>query len=308
MIEKEIHTNTTTPILVMMSWRGGARLQRCLHSIAANKHNFSRIIISLTATPDSEDVKIAKAFQDQNPEVEVLCTNVELPTMEHQSFWVDYLTDSGAQPTDWIYWLAYDDELNTAGIAQVKDPDGSWPLSLDTVYIGPWAMRHETPTKLWSGNNEDELPVWTSFPADGPTRLPILTWIRDQIDQPTYMQMSGSLIPFRNYLELRSGRPKKSGPMRIEMATALGRKTFYVAEFTDPVSTIYGRSNSDRATYGNAARKEDIHLMAWIGRYAATHPNAVIDLLAISARQIRRQWLQKMGRQKPVEEEWRARK
>jgi|FLOH01.1.fsa_nt_gi hypothetical protein len=308
MIEKEIHTNTTSPILVMMSWRGGARLQRCLHSIAANKHNFSRIIISLTATPDSEDVKIAKAFQDQNPEVEVLCTNVELPTMEHQSFWVDYLTDSGTQPTDWIYWLAYDDELNTAGLAQVQDSNGSWPLSLDTVYFGPWAMRHETPTKLWSGNNEDDPPVWTSFPAEGPTRLPILTWIRDQIDQPTYMQMSGSLIPFRNYLELRRGRPKKSGPMRIEMATALGRKTLYVEELSAPISTIYGRSNSDRATYGNAARKEDIHLMAWIGRYAATHPNAVIDLLAISARQIKRQWLQKMGRQKPVEEEWRARK
>ncbi len=81
----------------MMPWRGGARLQRCLHLIAANKHNSDRIVISITAAPDSEDVKIAKAFQDQNPEVEVLCTNVELPAMEHQSFWVDYLADSGAQ-------------------------------------------------------------------------------------------------------------------------------------------------------------------------------------------------------------------
>ena len=299
---------TTRPTLVMMSWRGGERLQRCLTSIAANKNSFSRIVISVTATPDSKDIKITDTFQEQNPEVEVLCTNVELPTMEHQSFWVDYLTDSGAQPTDWIYWLAYDDELNTAGIAQVKDPDGSWSLNLDTVYFGPWAMRHETPTKLWSGNNEDALPVWTSFPIDGPTRLPILTWIRDQIDQPTYMQMSGSLIPFRNYLELRSGRPKKSGPMRIEMATALGRKTLYVEELTEPVSTIYGRSNSDRATYGKAARKEDIHLMAWIARYATKHPKAVIDLLAISANQVKLQWLQKTGRQESVEEEWRVRK
>ena len=96
--------------------------------------------------------------------------------------------------------------------------------------------------------------------------------------------------------------------MRIEMATALGRKTLYVDEFTEPVSTIYCRSNSDRAAYRNVTRKEDIHLAVWIERYATTHPKAVIDLLAISARQIGRQWLQKMGRQKPVVEEWRARK
>ena len=86
----------TKPILVMMSWRGGARLQRCLNSISANKNSFNRIVISITATPDSEDIKIADTFHEQNPEVEVLCTNIELPTMEHQSFWVDYLVGSGA--------------------------------------------------------------------------------------------------------------------------------------------------------------------------------------------------------------------
>ena len=63
---------TTRPILVMMSWRGGERLQRCLTSIAANKNSFSRIVISITATPDSQDVKLAKALQEQNPGVEVL--------------------------------------------------------------------------------------------------------------------------------------------------------------------------------------------------------------------------------------------
>jgi len=273
-----------------------------------NKNNFNRIVISITATPDSEDVKLAKAFQEQCPEAEVLCTDIELPTMEHQTFWVDYLTGSGTQPTDWIYWLAYDDELNTAGIARVQDSNGSWPLNLETVYFGPWAMRHETPTELWSGSNEDVMAVWTSFPTDGLTRLPILAWIRDQLDQPTYMQMSGSLIPFRNYCELRHGKPKKSGPMRIEMATALGCKTRYVEELKEPVSIIYGRSDSDRATYGNVARKEDIHLMAWIARYAATHPKAAGDLLAIIAGQVKRQWQQKIGKQSPAEEEWRVRK
>jgi hypothetical protein len=227
--------------------------------------------------------------------------------MEHQSFWVDYLAESGTQPTDWIYWLAYDDELNTAGIAQVQDWNGSWPLSLDTVYFGPWAMRHETPTELWSCNTLDDMPVWTSFPVKDSTRLPILSWIRDQLDQPTYMQMSGSLIPFRNYCELRYGKPKKSGPMRIEMATALGCKTQYVAELKEPVSIIYGRSNSDRATYGGGARKEDIHLVAWIMRYVTKHPKAASDLTAIIAEQVKRQWLQKIGKQPPAEEEWRVR-
>ena len=47
---------TTRPTLVMMSWRGGERLQRCLTSIAANKNSFSRIVISVTATPDSKDI------------------------------------------------------------------------------------------------------------------------------------------------------------------------------------------------------------------------------------------------------------
>lgn len=96
--------------------------------------------------------------------------------------------------------------------------------------------------------------------------------------------------------------------MRIEMATALGSKTHYVEELTEPVSIIYGRSNSDRATYGKAARKEDIHFKAWIARYATKHPKVVIGLLAMSASQVKLQWLQKMCGQKPVEEEWGVRK
>jgi len=295
------------PILVMMSWRGGERLNRCLASIAENTHQFSRIIISITSTPDSEDMKIAELFKDKHPRVEVLCTTKELPTMEHQAFWVDYLQQSGARPTDWIYWLAYDDELNTAGITKIQQPDGSWPLELDTVYFGPWAMRHETPTQLWSESDKEDMPVWTSFPKGGPTRLPVLTWIKDQLDQPTYMQMSGSIIPFRNYLELRHGKPKKVGPMRIEMATALGRSTEFVEELEEPVSIIYGRSNSDRATYGNAARKEDIHLLAWIARYGSTHPKAINDLFRITTGQVRRQWWQRFRGAKPAREEWRVR-
>jgi len=95
--------------------------------------------------------------------------------------------------------------------------------------------------------------------------------------------------------------------MRIEMATALGCKTHYVAELKEPISIIYGRSNSDRATYGKGARKEDIHLVAWIMRYTTKNPKGVNDLIAISAGQVKRQWLQKIGKQAPAEEEWRVR-
>ena len=295
------------PILVMMSWRGGARLLRCLASIAENQKYFKRIVISVTATPDSEDMNIVRAFQSVHPDVEVLCTNTELPTMKHQAFWVDYLKESGINADDWIYWLAYDDELHNPGIRQIVESQGSWPLDLDTVYFGPWAMRHDTPAELWSGDPKEPLPVWTSFPRNAPPRLPVLTWIKNQLDQPTYMQMSGSLIPFRNYVELRHGKPTKTGPMRIEMATALGTNTKFVEELAEPVSIIYGRSNSDRATYGSSARKEDIHLVAWIARYASKHPRAASDLLKISTGHLIRQWNQRFRGIEPKTEEWRVR-
>jgi hypothetical protein len=40
-------------------------------------------------------------------------TNNKVPAMENQSFWVDFLANSGTQLTDWVCWLAFD-ELNTA--------------------------------------------------------------------------------------------------------------------------------------------------------------------------------------------------
>ena len=95
--------------------------------------------------------------------------------------------------------------------------------------------------------------------------------------------------------------------MRIEMATALGRVTQFCQELEEPVSIIYGRSNSDRATYGNAARKEDVHLLAWITRYAARPPQALKDLLEITTGQVSRQWRQRLRGEPPAQEEWRTR-
>jgi len=295
------------PILVMMSWRGGERLKRCLRSIAEAEHYFDRIVLSITGEHECDDMVRALRFQSDHPLVEVICTGKELPTMAHQAFWIDYLQQTQAKPAEWIYWLAYDDQVAIDGIEHVVDPQGNWPLKSNTVYFGPWSMRHETPEDLWSGDPKSPPQVWTSFPSGGSRRIPVLQWIANQLERPTYMQMSGSVIPFHNYLELRNGRPRKNGPMRIEMATALGSKTTHVAEFAEPVSIIYGRSNSDRATYGKAARKEDIHLIAWLARYTFQNPGSLPKSVSILASSALRAFSVGIGLQPNAQEEWRER-
>ena len=291
------------PILVMMSYRGGERLARCLKSIERSQHHFKRVLLSVTSAPDSDDMRQCEAFQSRNPDVEVICTDRELPTMQHQAFWIEYLQQTGAVPTDWIYWLAYDDEVRERGITAITDDDGNWPLGQDTVYFGPWAMRHEQPDALWAGDPNTALESWTSFPAEGPTRLPLMSWITNQLVQPTYMQMSGSVCPFGSFVELRDGRPRKQGPMRIEMAVAASTTTTKVEEFSEPISIIYGRPNSDRASYGNAARREDVHLLAWLGRYCLRHPATTWQLASTVART----FSARLRGVKPPQEEWRVR-
>ena len=256
------------PILVVMVWRGGRRFARCLDSIDEAQRHFSRIVLSVTAAEDSDDMRMARDFAEQHAGVEVICTGVELPTMQHQAFWIDHLQRTGARDEDWIYWLAYDDQVRTRGIEALVDGRGDWPLRRGTAYFGPW----DTP-----------LESWTSFPLGGPTRLPVLDWIGQQLRQPTYMQMSGSVCPFESFVRLRDSRPRKGGPMRIEMAIAAAPPTTHVQEFAEPVSIIYGRSNSDRANYGTAARKEDVHLAAWLAQYVRRHPREAGRLVSAAA-------------------------
>lgn len=100
------------PTLVMMTYRGGARLDRCLESIAAAADHFDRIILSVTAPEDSYDMTTCLEFKRTRvPHAEVLCTKRELPTLDHQAVWVTHLEETGVKATDWIYWLAYDDEV-----------------------------------------------------------------------------------------------------------------------------------------------------------------------------------------------------
>jgi len=90
--------------------------------------------------------------------------------------------------------------------------------------------------------------------------------------------MSGSVNPLQSFINLKDFRPRKRGPMRIEMAVASAIDNRTVAEFAEPVSIIYGRSNSDRAAYGKRARKEDMHLATWLARYSLRHPRAAKTL------------------------------
>jgi hypothetical protein len=249
-------------------------------------------------------MRIATEFQQQHPKVEVICTKGELPTMAHQAFWIHYLEQTGAAKSDWIYWLAYDDQVRTRGIDNLVDQHGNWALTPGTAYFGPWAMRHEQADQLWSGDPKAELESWTSFPIEGPTELPVAKWIGNQLVQPTYMQMSGSVIALESHQRVVNGRPKKKGPMRIEMATAATLNNSTVEEFAEPISIIYGRPNSDRASYGNAARSEDVHLVAWLARYVGHKPsslpaivNAATKIIASNAR-----LLTKKG--KPPAEQW----
>lgn len=290
------------PTLVCMSWRGGARLRRCMDSIDCAQMHFQRILISVTSAPDSEDMRIVEEFRSRIPALEVLCTGRELPTMEHQARWVEYLQQTGGRPSDWIYWLAYDDEVRLRGIEQIIDASGNWPLERETAYFGPWAMRHESPEHMWSGDPTEPLESWTSFAATGPTHLPAAIWVSEQLRQPTYMQMSGSVNPLTSFVRLRDALPRKRGPMRIEMAIASVPSTRFVAEFATPVCIIYGRSNSDRASYGSAARREDAHLMAWLTRYGVSHPSA-LPTLARGVLGV----LGAYGRRSLPQEEWRVR-
>jgi len=80
------------PHLVMMSYRGGDRLRRCLDSIAESADLFDRVILSITAPADSPDEVLAREdAQSRIPQAEVITTDRELPTMEQHMFWAGYL-------------------------------------------------------------------------------------------------------------------------------------------------------------------------------------------------------------------------
>lgn len=298
---------STKPILVCMVWRGGDRFARCLRSIEKGSKYFSRVIISVTGPHDGLDMQLARKAHEANSNLEVICTGTELPTMQHQAFWVDYLVETGARENDWVFWLAYDDELRVQGLQAVTNHDCTWYLADGTAYFGPWAMRGDDADGLWDGDPDEPTEVWTSFPMSGDRRISVTRWICDQLDQPTYMQMSGSVNQLKAFIDLKDSRPHKRGPMRIEMAIAASPGTTSVEEFSEPVTFIYGRADSDRASYGKAARREDLHLLARLARYGTRHPASVPRIVASVTTVGLRSILSGVGVGSLPAEEWRVR-
>ena len=296
----------TKPILVMMSYRGGDRLRRCLNAIALSENHFSRIILSVTASLDSDDMRQCETFRKERlPRAEVICTGNELPTMQHQQFWIRHLLDTGASMDDWIFWLAYDDELDRTGIESLVDASGSWPLNPGEVYLGPWNIRHEQPDQLWTETAATPTVAWTAFSIQAQKRMSVLPWIIEQLRQPTYIQMSGLIAPLRNHSLLARRFPRKNLPMRIEMATLLHPSSVHVVEPSQPLTIIYGRSDSDRANYGRSARREDLDLAWRIVAYGLAHPlRALIVLPSLMVLAYRRIWRLLRRRPEP-REEWR---
>ena len=263
------------PILVMPVYRGGVKFGRALDSLRDCEDYFKRIVISLNGPSDSQDVQAANDYvKANNSKAELICANTELPWMQHQYFWLEHLSQSGATPTDWIYWFAHDDEVKASGIRKIVDEHGNWPLETHSIYLGPWAMRHDEVDKPFDGPRDVDLESWTSFPVEGPLVLPVAEWISQQLIQPTYINMSGCVTQIQSFIDLEKFPVTKPGGMRIEMATAAAPNNLYVREFSEPVVITYGCAGSDRTKYSKVARKDDRHMIAWLGHYVLKHPTA----------------------------------
>lgn len=308
-MKSEADSADTQPILVVLVWRGGLRFQRALDSIRDAEKYFKRIILSITAAPDSEDMQLAEqylrtcALTGRPSRAEIICTQVELPTMQHQKFWINHLLATGANLEDAIFWLAYDDQLRLQGLREVVPNELRWPLKRRHAYFGPWGIRHERPDVLWQPKQGEALEIWTSFQTNGPIRLNPIKWCLEQLRQPTYIQMSGSVASLRSHANLVYTYPRKLGPMRIEMATALAPGIDYVTEFPTALTYIYGRSNSDRSNYAKVAAREDRDLAFRLFLKCARSPKLIPSFLGEDLRSILSQKIHREVKS----EEWRVR-
>jgi hypothetical protein len=263
---------------VLLVWRGGERFARALESIRLAEHFFSRIVVSITSRADSADVALAHQYLYDSKsrglpsKIEIICTGQELPTMRHQAFWINYLYSTGAQDSDWIFWLAYDDEISARGIERILAENGGWPLEPRHTYFGPWAVRHESADFLWQGDRDLDSEIWTALPLESSESVTPTEWLCSQLKRPTYIQMSGSLSQLSCHQRLVKHWPRKTGPMRIELATALDHRNQVVTQFQFPTTIIYGRPDSDRSKYSHDTRRQDWHLMLVATKWCILNP------------------------------------
>lgn len=146
------------PILVVLVYRGGgARFLRALESIGRSEHLFRRIVVSVTGDNEGDDMQAAQAYPREHAEagtpskVELICSGVELRTMDHQRFWISYLERTGGHPQDWIYWLAYDDPCAPARDRADRRRAGQLAARAGDRLLRAVAMRHEQADELFAG-------------------------------------------------------------------------------------------------------------------------------------------------------------
>jgi len=299
---------TLQPILVLPVYRGGAKFKRALRSLRPAEPFFRRIIISLNSPSQSPDLETIDRYREESSsKVEVIHTHDELPWMKHQYFWLDYLTKTGEGPSDWILWFAHDDQLRITGLKNLTDSSGAWPLRDRTIYLGPWGMRYDPPGGLYEGPDDAPLESWTSFPIDGPLRLAVGEWVAQQLEQPTYINMSGCITQLASFQAMQRFPVPKPGGMRIEMATAIAPNNLFVQELAEPVVITHTSATTDRTTYATVARKDDIHLVTWLANYLARHPSALAPSARAFTKLASRAIAQRARGTAAVREDWRMR-
>jgi len=296
------------PVLVLPVYRGGEKLLRALASLVPSAGYFRRIVVSLNSPAGSPDAQAVADFEAVHRiGLEAIQTNTELPWMAHQYFWLDHLERTGETATTWVTWFAHDDQLRPAGLKALVGPEAGWPLQPGTCYLGPWGMRYDPPGGMYDGPADAPLESWTSFPIDGPLRLPVAEWIRQQLLQPTYINMSGCVTQLASFQAMREFPVSKPGGMRIEMATAAAPSNRFVEEFAEPIIITHTSPVTDRTTYAKVARRDDVHLAAWMANYVLRHPSALVPTMRAASAVTNSHVRARLAREPLPAEDWRRR-
>ena len=301
-------TSPLQPVLVLPVYRGGPKFVRALDSVRRSEHHFRRIIVSLNGPMSSADRDAVDAYLAAgDSKLEVIQTGTELPWMTHQYFWLGHLERTGESSDTWIYWFAHDDQIRPRGIAAIIDHEGNWPLDRGVIYLGPWGMRYDELGSMYDGSPDAPLESWTSFPLKGPLTLPVGEWIAQQLEQPTYINMSGCVTQMASFQAMRAFPVSKPGGMRIEMATAAAPGNAFVREFPEPIVVTYTSRGSDRTKYAAVARKDDAHMAAWLAHYVLRHPQAAGPTARATAKVVTNYAKAALGRGSLPAEDWRYR-
>lgn len=273
------------PVLLIPVYRGGERFERCLRSLACAPEYFSAVVLSMNSTNDSADRARALDYQANAAlPVVVLSTGTELTSMDHTRFWAGELRRQQLLAATNLMWLGHDDEIDPEGLA-ISCPGGRWPLRKGTMLLGPWKLRHESVGELYRAPDNEQLETWTCFPDQLAKPQTAIDWACDQLLHPTYLNLTGGVFSFAAVLDIVDHRLRKQSGMRMEMTLATTRGSRCITELPEPVTIVYGRADSDRATIpATHARADDRHLLKWLTRYASFTPHAKVRLAATVAR------------------------